>query len=159
MLVGEEQDLVSGALTIGIEGPSQNGLSIRTRAHCAPVSTHKGFQGCRRVHVGNGDNSLGIRYLGELSPSLFNLIEISHVGHRAAGVQIRQNDLLVVGGQDVGGLGHEVDATKYDDLGLACGSFLRETEAISGYIGEDHDLLHLIMVTQNHEAIAKGSFC
>ena len=39
-----------------------------------------------------------------------------HVGHRAAGVQVGEDDPLVVAGEHVGGLGHEVHAAE-DDVG------------------------------------------
>ena len=41
-----------------------------------------------------------------------------HVGHRAAGRQVGQDDGLAVGGEDVGALGHEMHAAEDDVVGL-----------------------------------------
>ena len=55
---------------------------------------------------------------GELLPGLLDRVDVGHVGHRAAGVQVGQDDLLVVAGEHVGGLGHEVHAAEHDVVGL-----------------------------------------
>ena len=51
-------------------------------------------------------------------PRLLDLVEVGHVGHRAAGVQVGEDHLLVVAGEDVGRLGHEVHAAEDDVVGL-----------------------------------------
>ena len=52
-------------------------------------------------------------------PGLLHRLEVGHVGHRAAGVEVGQDHLLVGAGQDVGRLGHEVDAAEHHVLGVA----------------------------------------
>ena len=60
----------------------------------------------------------------ERLPRLLDLVDVGHVGHRAAGVEVGEDHLLVVAGEDVGRLGHEVHAAEDDVLGL--GSLLGE---------------------------------
>ena len=50
----------------------------------------------------------------ERVPRLLDLVDVGHVGHRAAGVEVGEDHLLVVGGEHVGRLGHEVDAAEDD---------------------------------------------
>ena len=54
----------------------------------------------------------------ERLPGLLDLVDVGHVGHRAAGVEVGEDHLLVVAGEDVGRLGHEVHAAEHDVVGL-----------------------------------------
>ena len=64
----------------------------------------------------------------ELAPGDLDLVGLGHVGHRAAGGQVGQDHLLVRRGEDVGGLGHEVDAAEDDEVGVRV---LRRSGAIA----------------------------
>ena len=55
----------------------------------------------------------------ELAPGDLELVGIGHVGHRAAGGEVGQDHLLVRRGEDVGALGHEMDAAEDDEVGVA----------------------------------------
>ena len=60
-----------------------------------------------------------------------------HVGHRAAGGEVGQHHRLVVAGEDVGRLGHEVHAAEDDVLGIRPGGrLLGELEGVTGDVGE-----------------------
>ena len=87
----------------------------RRRRRCAPTNA---FEGGARVHVGDRDHPVDVDHGGERLPGLLDLVEVGHVGHRAAGVQVGEDHLLVVAGEDVGRLGHEVHAAEHDVLGL-----------------------------------------
>ena len=122
VLVGEEQHLATaGALALPLtelERPLEDGPGVGRRAHGAAVLAHEGLQRGRRVHVGDRDQALDVGGPLEHLPRLFDLVEIGHVGHRTTGVQIGQHHLLVVAGEDVGRLGHEVHAAEHDVLGV-----------------------------------------
>ena len=51
-------------------------------------------------------------------PANLHLLKVRHVGHGAAGVQVRENHRLVIAAQNVGALCHEVYAAEDDVLGL-----------------------------------------
>ena len=68
-----------------------------------------------------GTTRLDVGDPGQLLPGLLHLVDVGHVGHGAAGVEVGQEHLLVVPGQDVGRLGHEVHAAEDDELGLGAG--------------------------------------
>ena len=89
-------------------------------------------------------------------PALLDLVEGRHVGHRAAGGEVGQHHLLVVGGEDVGGLGHEVHAAEHDVVGLgALGGLLRELERVAGDVGELDDLVALVVVAEDEDLRAE----
>ena len=62
------------------------------------------------------------------------------------------SDLLVVAGQDVGGLGHEVDAAEDDELGLRLvGGQPGEPEGVPPGVGPAHDLVALVVVAEDEQ--------
>ena len=91
-------------------------------------------------------------------PAVLDLADRGHVGHRAAGREVGQHDLLVVAGEDVRGLGHEVDAAEDDvrRLGLRCG-LARELERVAGDVGELDDLVALVVVAEHEDLVAEPS--
>ena len=82
-----------------------------------------------------------------------------HVGHRAARREIGEDDRLAAGGEDVGALGHEVHAAEHDEvrLGPVRGG-LRELERVAGDVGELDDLVALVVVAEDEDAIAQRGF-
>ena len=60
-------------------------------------------------------------------PGLLDRVEVGHVGHGAAGVEVGKDHLLVGRGQDVGGLGHEVDPAEDHELGVAGAAASRDS--------------------------------
>ena len=115
VLVGEEEDLLAPP---GLQSPGQDGPGVRRGAHRPAVAPDERLQGGRRVHVGDGHDPVDVGDPGQLLPGLLHLVDVGHVGHGAAGVEVGQEHPLVVPGQDVGRLGHEVDAAEDDELGL-----------------------------------------
>ena len=111
VLVGEEEHLVAAG-----EGPIEDGLCVRARAHRAAVLADEGLQRGGRVHVRDRHDPVDVGDARERLPALLDLVEIRHVGHRAARVQVGEDDALVFAGEDVGRLGHEVHAAE-DDVG------------------------------------------
>ena len=63
----------------------------------------------------------------------------------------------MVAGEDVGRLGHEVDAAEHDELGL--GALLgehREPERVAPGVGPAHDLVPLVVVAEDEESVTEG---
>ena len=152
VLVGEEQDLVAPAVTRGLvpEGPGEHGPGVGRRAHHATVATDEGLQGGRRVHVGDRDHPIDVGDPGQGVPRLLHRVDVGHVGHGAAGVQVGQDDLLVVAGEDVGRLGHEVDAAEDDELGLRLvGGDPGQPERVAPGIRPRHHLVALVVVAED----------
>jgi hypothetical protein len=151
VLVGEEQHLV--AL---LEGPLQDGAGVGRGAHGPAVAADERLQRRRRVHVGDGDDPLDVGDLGERLPGLLDLVDVGHVGHGAAGVEVREDHLLAVVGEYVGRLGHEVHTAEHDELGL--GPFLgqhRQPVRVAAGVGPPDDLVALVVVPEDEEAVAE----
>ena len=92
----------------------------------------------------------------ELAPAHLELIGRGHVGHRAAGGEIGQHDLLMRRAKDVGALGHEVDAAEDDELGLAAaGGGARELQRVADVVGELDHLVALVVMAEDDDALAE----
>ena len=141
VLIGKEKNLVGS-----LQGPTHDLGCIRRSADRAAVTAAKCLDGRGRVHIGDRDDfprSEAFQFL----PARLDLVGSSHVGHRTAGAEIRQDHFLIVRAQNVGAFGHEVYAAKDDVLGvLAIGSPLGELEGVPANVGELDDLISLIMM-------------
>ena len=94
----------------------------------------------------------------EVFPGGLDRFEVGHVGHAAAGGQVGQIDRDLVAREDVGGLGHEVDAAEDDRAaGLALGGELAELVAVAAEVGEADHLVLLIVVPQDQERVAQSA--
>jgi hypothetical protein len=122
VLVGQEQDPLPA-----LPRPAQHGRAVRRGADDAAVLADERLDGRRRVDVGDGHHVVNA-HLAELAPADLELLGIGHVGHRAAGGEVGQDDLLVRRAQDVGALGHEVHAAEDDVVGFGA----RRTAARGG---------------------------
>ena len=89
-------------------------------------------------------------------PAVLDLVDRGHVGHRAAGGEVGEDDLLLVAGEDVGALGHEVHAAEHDVRRLGVGrGLLRELERVAGDVGELDDLVALVVVAEDEHLVAE----
>jgi len=131
VLVGKEENFF--AL---LEGPLHDPGGVRTGADRAALLTGKGFDGRGRVHVGNGDDLARIEKSREFTPAGFHLADVGHIGHRATGVQVRQNNHLVFAAKNVRALGHEVHAAEDDVACLGLRSLEGELEGVTAEIGK-----------------------
>ena len=83
-------------------------------------------------------------------------VDVGHVGHRAAGVEVGQEDLLVGTGEDVGRLGHEVHAAEDDELGLRLSrSDPGESERVAPCVRPRHHFVALVVVAEDDEPRAE----
>ena len=78
-----------------LQGPGQHGPGVGRGADRPAVAADEGLEGGRRVHVGDRHHGVDVGHLGELLPGLLHRLEVGHVGHRAAGVEVGQDHLLV----------------------------------------------------------------
>ena len=92
----------------------------------------------------------------ELLPGVFHLRDLGHVGHRAAGVQIRQNHLLVGTRQNIGGLGHEVHAAEDDVASLGLRGQFGEPPTIALIVGKLNHFVALVVVPQHDTLLAEN---
>ena len=121
------------------------------------------FKGCRGVHVGYRDDRLAARSVRrraeqpfELLPAIGDGIEVGHVGHGAAGGEVRQDNGLVGAREHVCGLGHEMDAAEDDGLGLgASPGGVRELEGVADEVGVLNDFVALIEVAEDDQAFTE----
>ncbi len=111
----------------GAKAHSSTVAGVGRRADDAAVTADEALDRGGGVHVGDrdhGDEAVRVDGLEvavdvcELLPALLDLVDVGHVGHRAPGGEVGQDDGLVGAGQEVGGLGHEVHAAEDDRLGL-----------------------------------------
>ncbi len=152
VLVGEEQDLVPPAPSglVLAQGPGEDGPGVGGRAHHAAVAADEGLEGGRRVHVGDRHHPVDVGDGGQRLPCLLDRVDVGHVGHGAPGVEVGQEHLLVVPGQDVGRLGHEVDPAEDDVLGLGLvGGDPGQPERVASGVGPGHDLVALVVVAED----------
>ena len=151
VLVGQEQH----ALT-AFERPLERPLGVARCADRSVIAPGEGLDVGGGVHVGDGNRGVGKASRGDGVPGGLDLVDRGHVGHRAPGGEIGQDHLLVVGGEDVGALGHEVHAAEDDELGLGMrGRLLRQLERVAGGVGELDDLVALIVMAEDVETIAQ----
>ena len=86
----------------------------------------------------------------QVVPTIFHILDGSHVCHRTAGGDVGQDDLLVAAGKDAGRFGHEVYAAENDKVSLGTGRrLLAEQEGIALEIGVFYDLFPLVVVTKH----------
>ena len=79
---------------------------------------------------------------------------MSAIEHPAA--EIRQDHLLVRRREDVGALGHEVDAAEDDEVGVrVLGDLARQLPRVAGVVGEADHFVALIVVAEDHEPSAQ----
>ena len=92
--------------------PFQDVASVRRRAHDSAVLADECFHARRRVDVRNWHD--WCRCSAELLPGVLDLVDRGHVGHRAAGGEIGQDDALVSAVEDIGRFRHEMNAAEHD---------------------------------------------
>ncbi len=121
------------------------------------MGTGESLDGGRRVHVGDRHRDVGDAGVVQHVPGVQHLLVAGHIGHRAAGGEVRQHDGLARRGQDVGRLGHEVHAAEDDVVGVGTrGGIPSEFEGIARHIGEGDHLIALIVVTQHEHVLTES---
>ena len=74
-------------------------------------------------------------------------------GQRAAGRQIGdQHGLFRI--EQLGGLGHEVDAGEHDDVGIDLGGFARQQQAVADDVGDAVEDLRRLVIMRQDDGVA-----
>src|SRR5881394_3235496 len=110
------------------------------------------------VHVADGNDLAGIHNRGEFIPAGLHLANISHVGHRAASVQVRQHYNLVLTAENVRAFRHEMDATEDDVAGVGFGGLKREFQGVAAKISEFDDFVALVVMAEDDHVFAQADF-
>src|SRR6266702_2464978 len=130
VLIGQEEDALStqttktcrwGPRVAASEGPLKGGARVGGGADQAAALAAECLDGGCRIHIGQGNGFGGESKALEGFPAGLDLGDFSHVGHGAASVQVRQNDLLAVAAKYVGAFGHKVYAAEDDVFGVGFG--------------------------------------
>ena len=94
-------------------------------------------------------------------PRLYNVVVLSHVRHRTARGQVRQNhgDRLI--GEDVRRLGHEVHAAKDDVFRAALSGFRScepaQLETVAGEVDVAQHVILLVMMAEDQQIASERS--
>ena len=150
MLIGQKQNALAA-----LPCPSQRRGAVGRRADDAAALADERFDRGRRVDVGDRHH-IADAHQRQLFPAGFELIDGSHVGHRAPGREIREDNFLVRRRQHVGALGHEVHAAENDELGLRVfRDFTRKTEGVADVVRELDHLVALVVMAEDDQARAQ----
>src|SRR5229473_1038407 len=153
MLVGEEKNFFTR-----LESPPHDLGGVGTGADRAALLAGEGFDGRSRIHVGNRDDLARVDDGREFAPAGFHLADGGHVGHGAAGVEVGQDNHLVLAAENVRAFGHEVHAAEDDVAALGLRSLEGELEGVTTEIGELDDFVALVMMAQNNDVSAQAGF-
>src|SRR5712664_1722312 len=154
VLVGKEENFFAR-----LEGPVHDRGGIGTGADRAAMLTGEGLDGRGRVHVSDGDDFARVDKGREFTPAGFHLADIGHIGHGATGVEVGQDNHLVLAAENVRAFGHKVHATEDDVASLGLRSLEGELEGVTTEIGELDDFVALVVMAQNHYVIAEAGSC
>src|ERR1700730_4401441 len=149
VLVGQEEYLFAA-----FERPAHHRGGVRTGADRAAVLSGERFDRGGRVHVGDRDH-LQLAQRGKLAPTGLHLPDIGHVGHRAAGIEVRQDDRLMLAAKNVRAFGHEMYAAENDVAALGLGSLIRKPQRITAEIREFYDFVPLVVMPENDHVFAE----
>jgi hypothetical protein len=152
MLVRKEENLLATR-----KRPSRNRAGVRRGAHDAAAGATEGLEIGRRVDVGHRRHLLiDVEHFAEFAPAAFDLGQIGHVGHRAAGCQVRQDGDLLGFRHDVGDFGHEMHAAENDVAGIGLRGEAREFQRVAGKVGVLINIGALIVVAEQHDFLAEA---
>ena len=155
VLVGQKQDFLAAR-----EGPIKGRARIGRGADQAAALAAKGLDRGGGVHIGQRQNRPIEPGGHQRIPAVLHLADLGHVGHRTPSIQVRQKYLLIAAPEDVGALGHEMDAAEDDILALGLSGDLRQLVGISSHVGEaDHLIALVVMAEQNCAPTQLGPGC
>ena len=151
MFIRQEENLFAA-----LKSPFHNGGCVGTGADRTAMLAGEGFNRGGGIHVGDGNDLICVQNACEFAPAGFDLPDVGHIRHGAAGAEIGENDDLLVAAENIRALGHEVNAAKNDVLAFGFGGLLGELERIATKIGELHNFVALVMVAENYYVSAKS---
>jgi hypothetical protein len=137
--VRQEEDLLLGRDRL------DHRLRVPRGAAVVALRLHLG----RRVHVGDDDRARVLRL------PVAQLRGIDRGGERTAGAEVGQEHRLL-GTEDRGRLGHEVDAAEDDRLRVGRGRLAREAERVADVVRDVLHLGSLVVVGEDHRVLLSG---
>ena len=141
ILVGDEENVLVG-----------QGLDHLYRVGGSDADVRPGLD------LGGGVDVAHHGQVGVLRPHPVHVFLPDHVGHGAVGVEVRHQDLLV-GGEELAALAHEVHpAVDNDGVGQALG-LLTEIKGVSNVVRNGLDLRLHIVVSQDHGVFLRLQGC
>src|SRR5713226_2210750 len=84
--------------------------------------------------------------------------DVGHIGHGATGVQVRQNDCLVLTAENVRAFGHKVHAAEDDVAAFGLGCLEGELEGVAAKISELDDFVALIVMSEDYDILPEAGF-
>ena len=149
MTIGDEEHLA--ALR---ERPGDDALRVRAGAHGAAGAARQRLHPARGVHVGDDHDVVAVVRDQVVEHRLDHEV-LGHHLHRAAGLRVRDPNLLVVAGEDRDRLGHEVHGRLDEDLLVGVSHGLkgelvgvRDVPAVA--LDQLHDLAAHVVVREQH---------
>ena len=86
------------------------------------------------------------------------MANVGHISHRTAGVQVGQNNNLVLAAENVRAFSHEMNAAENDVARIGFGGLEREFKRIATKIREFDDFIALVMVAEYDNVFAQAVF-
>src|SRR5882724_1582729 len=151
VFVGEEENFFAG-----LERPFHDFRGVGAGADRAAMFAGEGLDGRGRVHVGDGDDFSRIDERRKFAPAGFHLANVGHIGHGATGIEVGQDDGLVLAAEDIGAFGYKVHAAEDDVAALGLGGLKGEFEGVATEVGELNDFVALVMVAQDDDVAAQA---
>ena len=134
ILVGNKEDIaVCRHALHDLHGIAARAYDVRQRLHPG-----------RAVDVSD-DVVILVRMLAQVSRQL---VRRAGIAERATGIQVGYDDCFRRV-DDLGGLAHEMDTAKGDDIRLGLGRAVTQTERVADMVGQFLDLRDLVVVRQN----------
>src|SRR6516164_5214126 len=157
MLIGQKKDFF-----VALKGPLECAPAIRGRADHATTLAAERFDCGSGVHVSQWRDAVafvvGQTEINELLPRIFNLGNLSHIGHRTPGVQVWEYNRLSVARQHVSAFGHEVYTAEHNVAAVSFGSHLRKAVRVAATVGKTNHLIALVMMPEDHALFAQNFF-
>jgi len=120
--------------------------------HDATVASAESLEVGSRVHVGDG-NCRAAADAADVGPAGFDIVDRGHIRHGTARRQIGKNHLLLRPAQDIGALGHKVDAAEQDVFRfVARRGQLAQLERVAPKVGILDDFVTLVVVAEDDES-------
>ena len=91
-------------------------VDVQTMPPCSPQNAFR--SAAELIYVTGVMFCVRVEHFGELAPRALDLGQVRHVGHRAAGVHVRQDRHLRRLGKNIGDFRHEMHAAEHDVVGI-----------------------------------------
>ncbi len=150
VLIGQEQNSLASR-----KRPLERRASVGGGTHQSTALPAECLDSRGRVHIGQRNRIGRQSQAFQRLPASLDLRDLRHVSHGAAGVQIRQDHLLVLAAQHIRALGHEMHAAEDDVVCRSLRGNFGELVAVAGEVGETNDFIALVVMPKQDRRRAK----